>query len=73
MVFEINYVKRDGEDLANPPGVIHPSLAPKPHGDANDLITFLLQQRCGEGGIHTAAHRHRNTIAHLFPLPLPSP
>ena len=39
------------------------------HGGANAVVPRLLQQVCGNGAVHPAAHGHQNTVSHCVSFP----
>ena len=44
-------------------------LGPEPHRDADDLMALFLEQRGGDGGVDTAAHRDDDALARAHRAP----
>src|SRR5690606_12056934 len=71
LLFKIHCIIRNADLIANPPHIVEVliccaettlvSLVPILHKDAYDLVTRLLEHKCGHGGINPSGHSHRYT------------
>ena len=39
-------------------------LGVEAHGDANDIVPLLVQERGGDGGVHPTGHGNQDTLGH---------